>query len=299
MKGLFTFEGGEGAGKTTVINLVSDMLDKNNIKHISTREPGGVASAEAIREIILNEDINGVTECLLFAAARRQHLIEKVIPSIKNNNIVLMDRYLDSSLVYQGIARDLNVEGVFLINKLAINNSEVKLSEEDINFYADNLVSILTNNSDRVENSEIGDKILAIINNFTLDSITILLLKSTVYLVNSKNNNINNLSDKLSSLNNLIEEIMPNPQLFIPNITFILDIQPELGIKRIMSNSEREVNRLDKENIEFHHKIRNGYLNVSRDLNNDRNYKVLNADNNPNYLANKIFNMIVDENILF
>lgn len=296
MNGLFTFEGGEGVGKTTVIGLVSDMLDKNNINYISTREPGGVASAESIREIILNENINGVAECLLFAAARRQHLIEKVIPSIKNNNIVLMDRYLDSSLVYQGIARDLNVEGVFLINKLAINNSEVKLSEEDINFYADNLVSILTNNSDRVENSEIGDKILAIINNFSLDSITILLLKSAVYFVNSKNNNINNLSDKLYSINDLVEKIIPNSKLFIPTITFILDIQPEVGIERIVSNSEREVNRLDKESIDFHYKIRNGYLNVSQNLNKDRNYKILNADNSPDYLANEIFNMIVAQN---
>ena len=296
MKGLFTFEGGEGAGKTTVINLVSDMLDKNNINYISTREPGGVASAEAIREVILNEDINGVTECLLFAAARRQHLIEKVIPGIKNNNIVLMDRYLDSSLVYQGIARELNAEGVFLINKLAINNSEVKLSQDSINLYANDLANLLTDNSDRFEHSVIGDKILSIINNFSLDSITILLLKSAVYFVNSKNNNINNLSDKLSSINDLVEKIIPNSKLFIPTITFILDIQPEVGIKRIMSNSEREVNRLDKESIDFHYKIRNGYLNVSQNLNKDRNYKILNADNSPDYLANEIFNMIINQN---
>ncbi|PKK87375.1 MAG: dTMP kinase, partial [Tenericutes bacterium HGW-Tenericutes-8] len=96
-----TFEGGEGSGKTTLIQTLMTWLGEANIDCLSTREPGGSAIAEQIRKIILdldNKDIKAKTEALLFAASRVQHLEETVIPALKANKVVLCDRYIDSSL---------------------------------------------------------------------------------------------------------------------------------------------------------------------------------------------------------
>lgn len=116
-----TFEGPEGSGKTTVLNQINKLLSENyNV--ISTREPGGVSTGEEIRNILLDgENIDIRTEALLFAASRREHLVEKVIPALKNNKVVLCDRYIDSSLAYQGHARGIGIEEVKKINEFAIN----------------------------------------------------------------------------------------------------------------------------------------------------------------------------------
>ena len=116
-----TFEGPEGSGKTTVLNQINKLLSENyNV--ISTREPGGVSTGEEIRNILLDgENIDIRTEALLFAASRREHLVEKVIPALKNNKVVLCDRYIDSSLAYQGYARGIGIEEVKKINEFAIN----------------------------------------------------------------------------------------------------------------------------------------------------------------------------------
>ena len=123
-KGLFiVFEGGEGTGKTTAINVIYDWIIENNFKCIKTREPGGIKISEQIRQVILNKenkDMDSKTEALLYAAARRQHLVEKIIPALNNGIIVLCDRYIDSSLAYQGHARKLGIEDVLSINKFAI-----------------------------------------------------------------------------------------------------------------------------------------------------------------------------------
>ncbi|MFD1736877.1 dTMP kinase [Bacillus salitolerans] len=125
MRGIFlTVEGPEGAGKTTIIKMVLERLANEGKEVVYTREPGGIRIAEQIRSIILNPEnieMDSRTEALLYAAARRQHLVEKVIPAIEKGMIVLCDRFLDSSLAYQGFARGLGVEEVLTINDFAIN----------------------------------------------------------------------------------------------------------------------------------------------------------------------------------
>lgn len=171
-KGYFiTLEGGEGSGKSSVIKLIVERLQKEGHQVLQTREPGGVKIAEEIRNIILdkaNTSMDGKTEALLYAASRRQHLVEKVIPALDKGMIVISDRYIDSSLVYQGVARGIGIQEVYEMNLFAI------------------------------------DKIL-------------------------------------------------------PNLTLILDIEPEIGLQRINKNNQREVNRLDLESLSFHHKVRDGY----------------------------------------
>jgi dTMP kinase len=126
MTGIFiSVEGPEGAGKTTIINMVVDQLKNENYRILYTREPGGIRIAEQIRSVILNPEnteMDGRTEALLYAAARRQHLVEKVLPAINDGYIVLCDRFLDSSLAYQGYARGLGMDEVLSINEFAIEN---------------------------------------------------------------------------------------------------------------------------------------------------------------------------------
>lgn len=169
-----TFEGPEGAGKTTVISTLYDRLVAEGREVVLTREPGGIRIAEQIRTIILDNDnteMDPKTEALLYAAARRQHLIEKVIPALETGAIVLCDRFIDSSLAYQGYARGLGIDEVLLINQFAIENR-------------------------------------------------------------------------------------------MPDLTIFFDINPEEGLARIMSNSEREKNRLDKESVAFHEDVYKGYQEV-------------------------------------
>lgn len=169
-----TFEGGEGAGKTSVIQALEHFFQEKQFNFITTREPGGIHIAESIRQIILdtnNTAMDGRTEALLYAAARRQHLVERVIPALLEEKIVLCDRFLDSSLVYQGIAREIGLDEVFAINNFAIERC-------------------------------------------------------------------------------------------MPKLTFYFDIEPEKGLARIAKNKDREINRLDKESLKFHYKVRDGYLKL-------------------------------------
>ncbi|NMH74498.1 dTMP kinase [Bacillus sp. RO2] len=123
VKGLFiTFEGPEGAGKTSVIQKLAAELTEREYPILLTREPGGISIAEQIRNVILdcdNTEMDARTEALLYAAARRQHLVERVIPALEENKIVLCDRFIDSSLAYQGHARGIGVEDVLSINEFA------------------------------------------------------------------------------------------------------------------------------------------------------------------------------------
>lgn len=173
--GLFiTVEGPEGAGKSTIVQMIEKQLKQKGHQVLLTREPGGIAISEQIRHVLLNKDnmnMDERTEALLYAAARRQHLVEKVLPALKEGTIVLCDRFLDSSLAYQGYARGLGVEEVLRINKFAIGNT-------------------------------------------------------------------------------------------MPNLTLYFDIEPEEGLQRIQSNQNREINRLDLEELSFHHKVREGYLRL-------------------------------------
>lgn len=122
--GLFiTIEGPEGSGKTTITQKLVHQLQLGGEKAIQTREPGGIDISEQIRKVILAKDntaMDARTEALLYAAARRQHLVERIIPALEQGYIVLCDRFIDSSLAYQGYARNLGIEEVYSINAFAI-----------------------------------------------------------------------------------------------------------------------------------------------------------------------------------
>lgn len=121
-----TFEGPDGSGKSTVIKKVYELLVKDGYEIVLTREPGGTPIAEKIRDIILdnsNQALDPRTEALLYAASRRQHLVEKIWPALKEGKIVLCDRFLDSSLAYQGGGRSLGIDNVLNINLFATENT--------------------------------------------------------------------------------------------------------------------------------------------------------------------------------
>ena len=121
-----TFEGPDGSGKSTIIKKVYEKLINDGFDIVLTREPGGTPIAEKIRDIILdnsNVTLDARTEALLYAASRRQHLVEKIRPALKEGKIVLCDRFLDSSLAYQGGGRNLGVQNVLNINLFATENT--------------------------------------------------------------------------------------------------------------------------------------------------------------------------------
>jgi len=177
MAGLFiTFEGPEGSGKTTIANMLLKTLSEEGYEVLYTREPGGIDIAEQIRQVILdkkNTAMDARTEALLYAASRRQHLVEKVLPALKASKIVLCDRFVDSSLVYQGVARGLGIDTVYQMNLFAI------------------------------------------------------------------------------------EDVMPD-------LTIFFDVMPEVGLARIAKDDHREINRLDLETLDFHHKVYDGYVEVAK-----------------------------------
>lgn len=171
-----TLEGPEGSGKTSAIKIVKEQLEKEGHQIIMTREPGGTPISEQIRNVILDKNNTSMdfrTEALLYAASRRQHLVEKVWPNVKEGKIVICDRYLDSSLAYQGYARELGVEDILNVNMYATEGT-------------------------------------------------------------------------------------------FPDLTLLFDLEPEVGLARINANSDREVNRLDLEKLSFHHRVRNGYLELAK-----------------------------------
>lgn len=154
-RGIFiTFEGPDGCGKTSVINLLKDYY-KENKNIIFTREPGGTVISEKIRDIILSNDskeISDRTEALLYAASRAQHIDELIRPNLENGKVVISDRFVLSSLAYQGGGRELGVDNVRNINNFAIG--EIK-PDMVVFFYVDPLTTLkrksLSVNADRLE----------------------------------------------------------------------------------------------------------------------------------------------------
>lgn len=141
MSGLFiTMEGTDGAGKTTQIRLLEEYLIHKGYKVVCTREPGGTPISEKIREIIIdknNTEMTDMTEALLYAASRAQHVDEVILPTLKEGGIVISDRFVDSSVVYQGFARSIGERLIKNINKYAVGDLEpditffLKLKPED------------------------------------------------------------------------------------------------------------------------------------------------------------------------
>lgn len=120
MKGLFiVMEGPDGSGKTTQINLLEQYLKEAGYECLITREPGGTVIGEEVRELILNpeyKEMSPVTEMLLYAASRAQLVHEVIGPALEEGRIVISDRFVDSSIVYQGIARNLGISTVAAVN---------------------------------------------------------------------------------------------------------------------------------------------------------------------------------------
>jgi dTMP kinase len=124
MSGFFiAFEGGDGAGKSTQVKMLAAALQGKR-EVVVTREPGGSDVAEHIREVLLNPNhrIDGMTEALLFAAARADHVSKVIRPALEQNRVVICDRFVDSSIAYQGVARNLGIEMVRELNQIATNN---------------------------------------------------------------------------------------------------------------------------------------------------------------------------------
>lgn len=133
MKSFFiSFEGPDGSGKSTVIEqVVAQIAPRLKAQYLVTREPGGSVIAEKIRQIILspaNEEISAKTEALLYAASRSQHMDETIIPALKEGKVVFSDRFVDSSLAYQGEGRNLGIEAVKQINDFATSSIEPDLT---------------------------------------------------------------------------------------------------------------------------------------------------------------------------
>lgn len=119
-----SFEGPEGSGKTTITKIVSEYFEAKSQPVLCTREPGGIPISEKIRALILNpehKEMDDRTEALLYAASRRQHLIEKIQPALNEGKLVICDRFIDSSLAYQGYARGIGIDAVWDINMFAID----------------------------------------------------------------------------------------------------------------------------------------------------------------------------------
>lgn len=121
-----SIEGPDGAGKTSVVQALVAKLQAEGVTEIvTTREPGGIKIAEQIRQVILdvdNTEMDARTEALLFAASRRQHLVEKILPALEAGKLVICDRFVDSSLAYQGRARNIATDLIWEINQFAIEN---------------------------------------------------------------------------------------------------------------------------------------------------------------------------------
>ena len=201
--GLFiTIEGPEGSGKTTVAKRVVEQLENEGYKVLYTREPGGVGIAEKIRDIILdvnNTNLDPRSEALLYAASRRQHLIEKVIPALVKGYIVICVRFVDSSLAYQGHARGLGIDEIYNINLFAINDC-------------------------------------------------------------------------------------------FPDMTILLNIDPEVGLARIMKNRQDEVNRLDLEGMSFHKLVHEGYEIIKEKYAN--RITLVDGNNTPEVVFDSVYKIV-------
>ena len=128
---LVSLEGPEGAGKTSVLEALIPVLEDRGVEVLTTREPGGVLIGEKIREVILDPshtEMDPKTELLLYIASRRQHLVEKVLPALAAGKLVIMDRFIDSSVAYQGFGRGLDIDAIDWLNEFATDGLKPDLT---------------------------------------------------------------------------------------------------------------------------------------------------------------------------
>jgi dTMP kinase len=158
-KGLFiTFEGGEGAGKSSLIEAIKTQLQKKDLNLIFTREPGGTKFGEEIRDVLLKnrkEKVSPKAELCLFLASRAQHIQDVILPALSEGKIVLCDRYNDSSIAYQGYARGLGVDKVISFSSFIIENA---LPDLTLYLDIDPLVGLsrVKSKYDRIESEKIS-----------------------------------------------------------------------------------------------------------------------------------------------
>ncbi|MBE4704198.1 dTMP kinase [Spiroplasma platyhelix] len=197
-----TFEGPEGSGKTSVLAKLKEKFASEGIEITTTREPGGSVISEEIRKIILNKEntlMDPWTEVLLYIAARRQHLVEKVFPEVSSKKIIICDRFSDSTLAYQGYGRKLDINKINAIQDMAFDN-------------------------------------------------------------------------------------------FKPNLTILFNVSPEVGLQRIESRNQNENDRLDKETLEFHNLVYQGYQEIVKD--NPERIKVVDASKKFDEVLNEVYQII-------
>lgn len=190
-----TFEGPEGAGKTTAIQAVLPFLEELTSKVVvTTREPGGNPLAEAVRDLLKEQQepaIDARTEVLLLAASRREHVVQTILPALNNGAVVVSDRYLDSSLAYQGGGRGLGMQAVQAINDYAIENPKTGRAVE-------------------------------------------------------------------------------------PGLTIYMDLPVEIGLERVFKHRTGKIDRMDRENLDFHRRVRESYLELAAQ--NPERIKTVNAN---------------------
>ncbi len=199
---LISFEGGEGSGKTALLEMLKEFLEGKGFSVAAAKEPGGVAISEEIREVLLkprNEPFNPLAELFLYQAARAQFVQAFLKPALARNDYVLLDRYFDSTTAYQGYGRGLNLDLVKALNMAAC-------------------------------------------------------------------------------------------QGVIPDKTFLLDVSPETGLKRCEKNEFGEPDRLEKEGLEFHKRVRQGYLSLAEE--DPERITVLDSENQELY---QLFQAVRDE----
>jgi dTMP kinase len=177
MPGLFiTFEGGEGCGKSTQIALLQKRLEAAGHHTLQTREPGGTPLGESIRQLLQHDEagqgMSPEAELLLFAASRAQHVRERITPALAAGQVVLCDRFLDSTTVYQGVARAIDAAQVKAINQFAIGSTQ-------------------------------------------------------------------------------------------PDLTFLIDLPPEIGLERVRARSQGQLDRMEQETLRFFQAVRQGYLDLA------------------------------------
>lgn len=128
---LVSIEGPDGSGKSTLIQELASYYSSQGTEVVVTREPGGARIAEQIRQILLDPEhaeMEEKTELLLYIASRRQHLVEKVLPALDRGALVLMDRFIDSSVAYQGYGRGLDLEAIHWLNQFATDGKKPDLT---------------------------------------------------------------------------------------------------------------------------------------------------------------------------
>lgn len=144
-------EGIEGAGKTTIIQLLKEHYENNGVDIITTREPGGVYSAEAIRKNIMDFPLDKKTELLLFLAARREHLTNKVLPLIEKGKIIICDRFIYSTIAYQGYGRGIEVDKIIDFNNFVLDGLQ-----PDLIFYIDISIETSINRKSRMNDCDLN-----------------------------------------------------------------------------------------------------------------------------------------------